>query len=101
MPAGECGVRDRDNVLRIETETVLIEGALDTANPFHLAFASGKLSVIRTIYLNPIAPLLFRHIAGAVSGAERLCQAKCCCLKAHQAHTYANGKGATLPDKGR
>src|SRR5204862_3467428 len=63
-------IPDRIDVLCMQDETPFLERSLQPGHPFHLAAAQKHLAVVRTIELNAIASLLFRHIAGGIGRAE-------------------------------
>ena len=56
--------------LRMKHEAPFLERSLQAGHPFHLAPAQKHLAVVRTIELNAIASLLFRHVAGGIGRAE-------------------------------
>ena len=58
--------RDRRDVLGVQHEAVFLEGAVDHADPFHLALPRRQLAVVRAVDLHAVAALLLRHVAGGV-----------------------------------
>src|SRR5260370_7433859 len=65
-------IPDRVDFLGMKHETSFLERSLQPRHPFHLAPAQKHLAVVRTIELNAIASLLFRHVASGIGRAEHI-----------------------------
>ena len=94
-------VFDGFDVLHVEFETALIQGFVQPADPFHLAFMLYYVIVVNMMYPHPVAPLVFGDKTRRVGGAQGGHQILAVAIDRHQTDTHPYGEGFVLPYKAK
>ncbi len=96
MLSGAAGIVQRQHFLRIQHEALLIQCLFDTADPSHFVLPLRELLVFRRIHMNPVAPQIFRDIAGGVGHAQDIGQGDVA-HESDQANADADRKCLVVP----
>src|SRR5438094_8783656 len=82
-------------------ETPFLERSLQPRHPLHLAPAQKHLAVVRTIELDAIASLLFRHIASGIGRAEHIGEGEHSIRDMDYADARADGERPAFADNAK